>query len=333
MLYLLENPTIREAFFPTGTQVYTVEPARADDEKSIRSICERQDGLEAAIYLWRWWQSAPETFTAVHDGSGRTVGFYCMFDAASVDSSRIPDDPIVQSWRAHLEQKPVPTRQRVLFLRRWLSEDAGEAPSPIQAACWLDIKRTYLSLRPSLCRVYLALRDLATYAPVALTLGFRPIPSAQVQLGPDTYQTAMLDFGPSSVDGWLARLVAAELGVTSDDILDTDARELVLDDRRTGLTPLEFAVMRYLHQREGKAVNRTSLIEDVWGYKYDVGSNVVDAVVKSLRKKLGKYSDVIETVPGCGYRFRHSLEPRGENNKRVGTDTGGWPSGPRGEVG
>jgi DNA-binding response OmpR family regulator len=31
---------------------------------------------------------------------------------------------------------------------------------------------------------------------------------------------------------------------------------------------------------------------------------VVDAVIKSLRKKLGQQSKVIETVPGCGYRFR-----------------------------
>jgi Transcriptional regulatory protein, C terminal len=205
-----------------------------------------------------------------------------------------------------LSQDPVPARQRALFLRRWLSEDAGEAPSPIQAACWLDIKRTYLKLRPSLRRVYLALRDLPTYAPVALTLGFRPIPDAPVQLGRDTYQTAMLDFGSSSVDGWLARLVGAELGVACDDLLDADARELILDDRRTALTRLEFAVIHYLHQREGKAVNRTSLIEDVWGHKYDVGSNVVDAVAKALRKKLGKYSNVIETMPGCGYRFRRS---------------------------
>jgi hypothetical protein len=318
MLYLLENPTIREAFFPTGAQVYIVEPARPDDGESILSICEHEDGPEAAKYLWKWWQAAPETFTAVHDGSGRTVGFYCMFDAASPLSTRVSDDPIVQSWRAHLEHDPVPTRQRVLFLRRWLNEGVGESPSPIQAASWLDIKRTYLSLRPNLRRVYLALRDLPTYAPVACALGFRPIPDAQVQLGSDLYQTALLDFGPSSVDGWLARLVAAELGVTSEDILDIDARELVLGDRRVGLTPLEFAVMHYLHQREGKAVNRTALIEDVWGYKYDVGSNVVDAVVKTLRKKLGQHSNVIETVPGYGYRFRPS-QPATDSSTRLST--------------
>jgi hypothetical protein len=306
MLYLLENPIIREAFFPTGAPLYTVEPARPNDASSIHSICESRDGSEAAAHVSAWWRAAPETFSVVRDGLGRTVGFYCMFDPASMDAARMPDDPIVKSWQVHLAEDPVPKKQCVLFLRRWLNEESGEAPCPIQAACWLDIKRTYLTRRPRLRRVYTSLRDLSTYAPLVLTLGFRPIPSADVRVGEDMFQTAMLDFGPSSVDGWLAQLVAAELGMASDDILDIDARELVVGDRRVGLTALEFAVMHYLYQREGKAVNRTSLIEDVWGYKYDVGSNVVDAVIKSLRKKLGKHSKVIETVAGFGYRFRRA---------------------------
>ena len=131
-----------------------------------------------------------------------------------------------------------------------------------------------------------------------------PVPSANVNLDGRIYYTAMLDFGPSSVDGWLARLVAVELGVTANEMLDVDARELVIDGSRVQLTRLEFAVVHYLREREGKAVAREALIRDVWGHKYDVGSNVVDAVIKSLRKKLGKQSDLIETVAGCGYKFR-----------------------------
>ena len=49
---------------------------------------------------------------------------------------------------------------------------------------------------------------------------------------------------------------------------------------------------------------REALIRDVWGHKYDVGSNVVDVVVKNLRKKLGKKSELIETVAGFGYKLR-----------------------------
>ena len=63
----------------------------------------------------------------------------------------------------------------------------------------------------------------------------------------------MLDFGPSSVDGWLARLVAAELGMEEDSLLDGAARELVLNGRRVGLTKLEFGAMEFLHGRAGEA--------------------------------------------------------------------------------
>ena len=113
----------------------------------------------------------------------------------------------------------------------------------------------------------------------------------------------MLDFGPASVDGWLTGLVAVELGVGEGDILDVAARQLVLDERRIGLTPLEFDVMHYLTEREGTAVSRTELLADVWGYDYDGGSNVVDVVVRSLRKKLGERAALIETVRGTGYRL------------------------------
>jgi DNA-binding response OmpR family regulator len=141
---------------------------------------------------------------------------------------------------------------------------------------------------------------------VAQTLGFRRIESADVCVDGQTYYTVFLDFGSGSVDGWLAALVGAELGVVQQEFLDVEARELVVGRERVRLTKLEFSVMEYLQEREGKAVDRTSLIEDVWGYKYDVGSNVVDAVVKSLRKKLADHAHMIETVPGFGYRFRRS---------------------------
>ena len=41
----------------------------------------------------------------------------------------------------------------------------------------------------------------------------------------------------------------------------------------------------------------------MWGYESDVGSNVVDVVVRRLRHKLGDASAVVETVRGTGYRL------------------------------
>lgn len=123
---------------------------------------------------------------------------------------------------------------------------------------------------------------------------------------PDTagYSTAMLDFGPSSVDGWLARLVAAELGVEENGLLDCAARELVLKEGRVSLSKLEFGVMEYLQRHAGEAVPRVDLLENVWEQSYTGGSNVVDVVIRALRKKLADIASVIETVQGVGYRLR-----------------------------
>ena len=200
-------------------------------------------------------------------------------------------------------ENPVPHGQRVLFHRRWLSKEGGELPSDVQAATWLDIKRVYMELRPELRRLYTAVRDIATYAPIVATLGFVALPEA-VQLDEATYHSALLDFGPSSVDGWLAKLAANELLIESESILDPVQRQLVLDGRRVDLTRLEFDLLDYLYQRQPNLVERTALLRDVWGYTH-VGSNVVDTVVRSLRTKLGERASMIETVRGaatdCGF--------------------------------
>ncbi|HEY7351399.1 MAG TPA: winged helix-turn-helix domain-containing protein [Terriglobales bacterium] len=306
MLYLLENPVIREAFFPVGAKLFSVDPACPQDGEPVRRICEGHEGAKAAKALWAWWMEAPETFSVVRDANGKVVGFYCLCESRNLPDSLGRQDPVARQWLAELRRHPLANQETALFLRRWLSEEEGEQISPIQAASWLDIKRTYLMLRPRLRRVYLTLQDIGPYAAVAQTLGFVPQPDANVELDGNTYHTAVLDFGPSSVDGWLSRLVAAELGVTAGEMLDVEARELVLDGFRIQLTRLEFALLSYLRERAGQAVAREDLIRDVWGHKYDVGSNVVDAVVKGLRKKLGSHSEMIQTVAGYGYKFKNS---------------------------
>jgi hypothetical protein len=213
MLYLIENPVVREAFFPSGSQQFAVEPARSEDHVSILEITENYESPDAARFLRLWWDQHPQTFHVVLGEDGSIVGYYCCFDPNTVDPANFQEDPILKLWWRHVSENPVPENQTVLFLRRWLSRDHGEAPSPVQAACWLDIKRTYMELRPELRRVYLTVVDLPTYAPVAVKLGFNPINEIALDLDGMTYHTAMLDFGPSSVDGWLTGLVADELGI------------------------------------------------------------------------------------------------------------------------
>ncbi len=303
LLYLLENPVVREAFFPSTGHEYAVEPARSpaanDDGQAILDIVDDHENAIDASYLKRWWREAPETFAVTRDRHGSVAGFYCIFDPSSVSARLCAEDPVTRAWLDHLRSQPLPPKQRALFLRRWLSAQEGEAPSPVQAACWVDVKRKYLELRPHLRRVYLAVHDLEPYAAAALKLGFRVL----AEPGADGWRSAMLDFGPSSVDGWLARLVAAELGVEEDSLLDCAARELVFNGHRIGLTRLEFGVMEFLQQRTGEAVPRSALLASVWEQNYDGGGNVVDVVIRSLRKKLGERASLIQTVHGVGYRL------------------------------
>ncbi len=64
----------------------------------------------------------------------------------------------------------------------------------------------------------------------------------------------------------------------------------------------EFNLAEMFFRHPGQILTREQLLDRVWGYSYDPGSNVVDVYVGYLRKKLG--SDRIETVRGVGYRLR-----------------------------
>jgi class 3 adenylate cyclase/ABC-type branched-subunit amino acid transport system ATPase component len=213
MLYLIENPNIRQAFFPDGGRDYRVEPAVPDDGHGILAISASVEPPEAAAWIARWWRYHPEAFSVARGRDLSVAGFFVSFDPTTVTAEILAQDPLTASWLRDLQAHPVAGGERVLFLRRWLATRTGEAPSPIQAACWLDIKRSYMELRPSLRRLYTTVTGLTTYAPIVLPLRFRPLPEANVALGGRTYHTAVLDFGPGSVDGWLATVVGAELGV------------------------------------------------------------------------------------------------------------------------
>jgi hypothetical protein len=305
MLFMIGNPVVREAFFPSGSLTLTVEQATAADEAALMDIVHVHEGPEALAATMAWWRRLPRAFSMVRDGEGRSVGFYCKFRSDEVRPAWIVDDPVAAQWHSHLRQHPLPKGELALFCRRWLSTRDGDSPGEVQAAVWLDLKRSYMELRPRLRRVYLALMDLAPYAAVAQQLGFEVLADREVELDGSRYCSAVLDFGPASVDGWLADLAGAELGISGQvQLLDGETRELVLDEGRIGLTPLEFGVMRHLEARSGKPVSRSDLLREVWGTRYEGGSNVVDAVVRTLRKKLGNRAGCVETVTGVGYRLR-----------------------------
>jgi hypothetical protein len=171
----------------------------------------------------------------------------------------------------------------------------------VHAALALELMRTWMELRPAIRRHYFVGRQ----APHEWSgyLEIDPLPGSPVIVDGVSRHVAVLDFGSSSVDGWLTRIVASELQLEDDSMLDVARHELVLGDRRVALTRLEFEVFRYLYERPGAVVERAVLLRDVWGYDYAGGSNIIEALVASLRRKLGERAAAIETVRGVGYRF------------------------------
>jgi DNA-binding response OmpR family regulator len=305
MLYLIEDQVVRQTIFPQGVAACAVEPAQPQDADAIRSIAAEHEGPAARRALQHWWERLPEAFSVVRDRDGGVVGMACIFERSMADESNLLADDVTATWCDHLQREPIGPEERALFVRVHLSRAAGAGPSPELSAMVLDLKRAYMELRPLLRRVYTLHYPRTPMWTFLSRVGFRPLPGTRVtEDGHVSYQPMVLDLGPGSVDGWLAELVANELSVAEAVHLDRAARELVVDERRMPLTPLECMVMEYLMDREGQAVSRTALLDDVWHDTYQGGSNVVDVVVRSLRKKLGRRASAIETVSRLGYRYR-----------------------------
>jgi hypothetical protein len=305
MLFLLENPVPRNAFFPPGSQSYAVDQANPADQSAILSIVDRHLGRQDADAWRRWWERVPTKFRVVREADGVLAGFCLYFDPASVPSRWLEDDPVCAFYAAHLAAHPLSGRDRALIFRGWLDRERHEAPGSVQAACWLDLKRAYMEMRPQLRRVYTGVYDIATHGEPSTTLGIALLPGGPMSVDGTAYYPAALEFGPGSVDAWLAWLVAGELGLQEPQLLDVDNRQLVMDAQRVDLTPLEFGFLQQLVAQQGRTVTRRELLEKVWGYDHAAaGSNVIEAVARSVRRKLGDRAGMLETVRGLGYRMR-----------------------------
>ena len=316
MLYLIANPVVREAFFPSGAQPLVVEPARSEDGPAMFAIAARHDGPEAVAQLEGWWAARAEHVLGRPRPRRRGAGV--------LRPARQPDDPAAGSdgrprGRGLAAPSARPSaaagtaragaaalaRRR---LRRGTRAGAGRLLARRQAhlhghaagaAAHVRHRQRRGDLPPGGREARIPAAARPARPARARGRRVRPRPSASTTAD---YASVVLDFGAGSVDGWLARLVAAELGLDDDAPLDESARELTVGGRRVALTPLEFGVLRHLDAAAGRTVSRPELLSEVWGYEFAGGSNVVDAAVRSLRHKLGDAAVVVETVRGAGYR-------------------------------
>jgi DNA-binding response OmpR family regulator len=88
--------------------------------------------------------------------------------------------------------------------------------------------------------------------------------------------------------------------------IDPERREVLRDGVVVSLKPKEFDLLLYLARRRGRVLTREMIVEQVWGWKDDVGSRTVDVHIRWLREKIERDSSNpsrIITVRGVGYRF------------------------------
>jgi DNA-binding CsgD family transcriptional regulator len=202
LLHLVQNPIVRNAFIPPPGLQHPVEAARPEDLDAILSLVARVDGDTSPIE--RWWELDPEAFRVLRGPRAEVRAFNVVRPADGVDDRLRRDDPLVGAFVADLSARPLPPRGRALFVRRALADTSGEDLSADLAPMIIDLKRTYLELRPELARVYTVKRDWSVQTDVMRAMGFVDLEEVA------SFTPCALDFGPGSVDGWLARHVEVE---------------------------------------------------------------------------------------------------------------------------
>ena len=86
--------------------------------------------------------------------------------------------------------------------------------------------------------------------------------------------------------------------------IDKEKYEVKIEGNVIVLPKKEFAILSYLAKKPGKVFPRDRILNDVWGEDVFVVERTVDVHVRKIREKLGKHSELIETIKGVGYRFK-----------------------------
>ncbi len=108
--------------------------------------------------------------------------------------------------------------------------------------------------------------------------------------------------GRRHLDGRSAIIQAAEIH------LDTAARTVTVHGDPVNLRSKELAVLEFFMHNPGRLLTRTQVEEHVWNYDFSSESNLVEAYVARIRRKLvnAGATDPFTTVRGSGYRFEPS---------------------------
>ena len=85
--------------------------------------------------------------------------------------------------------------------------------------------------------------------------------------------------------------------------LDLAKKQVAKSGEIIDLTGKEYEVLEYLMKNKGSILSRDQILNHVWDYEYEGASNIVDVIIKNIRKKLdrGEGNTIIYTKRGLGY--------------------------------
>src|ERR1700744_1025480 len=85
--------------------------------------------------------------------------------------------------------------------------------------------------------------------------------------------------------------------------VDLISRKVTRDGAEVALLPTEYRILEFMMRHTGQTITRTMLFEEVWGYHFDPGTNLIDVHMGRLRRKIDPQgaTPLIQTVRGSGY--------------------------------
>ena len=88
-----------------------------------------------------------------------------------------------------------------------------------------------------------------------------------------------------------------------DVVLDISKKQVTRSGESIVLTGKEYEVLEYLFKNKTRIISREQILNHVWDYDYEGASNIIDVIVKNIRKKLdvGSKKPIIHTKRGLGY--------------------------------
>jgi DNA-binding CsgD family transcriptional regulator/ABC-type branched-subunit amino acid transport system ATPase component len=249
LLHLVQNPVVRSGFLPPAGVQHPVEMATIVDVPEVLGITEQHVGADERVWLARWCELHPEGLSVSRGPDGSVQAFSMVVEAAAVAAELRADDPAASVMFADLRARPLRRGGRALLVRRMLHAERGLQPGPELALMIVDLKRTYLEMRPDLQRVYDTTDAASPLATMLQALGFTPVDGAR------SVDLWVLEMPIGSVDAWIARHIELETSTPSADparppVASLSAREReVLAALADGLTNQQLADRLFISER------------------------------------------------------------------------------------